>query len=360
MKSKCIFHYPAPIELEGGVGSAVRPSKMYNALKQLYDVDVVCGYGAERKKSIERIKNNIKIGNKYDFLYSESLTQPMLLSEKNHIPKYPFLDFNFFKYCRKNNIKIGLFYRDMYWKFQIYKDGIKSWIPYITKPIYQYELKKYEQLVDILYLPSNKCEKYLNLNMKMEALPPGGDLMISDSIEFNEKELKLFYVGGVSGINNIEGLIRTVSKKEYVKITICCPKADWEANNKTYLNYLNSNIKIVHRKGKELEEYYEKADIVCLYYSNNEYRDMAMPIKLFEYIGHGKPIISNSNTAAANFIDEYDLGWIINYDDENLSNLLDELNSNKKDIFNKTQNVRRVAEDNTWLKRVQKIAADLK
>lgn len=54
----------------------------------------------KEKKKIKKIKSNIKEGIKYDFLYSESSTEPTLLTEKNHIPLYPFLDFGFLKYCK--------------------------------------------------------------------------------------------------------------------------------------------------------------------------------------------------------------------------------------------------------------------
>ena len=122
---KCIFHIPN--SLEGNYGSHVRPQKMMQAFKDIgYDVDVVMGYGKERKQSIKKIKKNIRAGMKYDFMYSESSTMPTLLTEKNHLPLYPLLDFSFFRFCKKNGIRIGLFYRDIYWKFQIYKESVRG------------------------------------------------------------------------------------------------------------------------------------------------------------------------------------------------------------------------------------------
>ena len=95
---------------------------MLNAFKSIgYNVDIVMGYGKERKYSIGQIKRKIKDGVKYDFMYSESSTEPTILTEKNHIPMFPFLDFGFFSFCKRHGIKIGLFYRDVYWKFDEYK-----------------------------------------------------------------------------------------------------------------------------------------------------------------------------------------------------------------------------------------------
>ena len=93
---KCIVHIPNYIEKEGKSGSNIRPLKMKQAFEEAgYLVDFVYGYGKERKKKIKFIKEQIKKGIEYDFLYSESSTMPTLLTEKNHFPKYINLDFDF-------------------------------------------------------------------------------------------------------------------------------------------------------------------------------------------------------------------------------------------------------------------------
>ena len=91
---------------------------------------VVSGYAKERKKRFDEIKTQVKNGVKFDFLYSESSTMPTILTEPHHMPIHPFVDFSLFRFCKKNGIKIGLFYRDIYWKFDIYKKtmhGLKLW-----------------------------------------------------------------------------------------------------------------------------------------------------------------------------------------------------------------------------------------
>ena len=139
----CIFHVPNYISQEAKVGSQVRPKKMIEAFKSLgYQVDVVMGYGKERKKQIKIIKKNIKKGYRYDFLYSESSTMPTLLTEKNHIPIYPVLDFGFMNFCKKQGLKIGLFYScllytslgvDMEIKYTGLRPGEKLYEEILTK-----------------------------------------------------------------------------------------------------------------------------------------------------------------------------------------------------------------------------------
>ena len=54
---RCIFHIPMYIEQNGKSGSNVRPIKMLQAFKNIgYKVDVVMGYGKDRKQQINMIR----------------------------------------------------------------------------------------------------------------------------------------------------------------------------------------------------------------------------------------------------------------------------------------------------------------
>lgn len=360
---RCIFHYPNPINEAPAVGSAVRPLQILKALKACgYVVDEAIGYGADRKKKIKKIEENIKNGVQYDFLYSESLTMPTLLSEENHLPKFLILDFSFFKICKKNGIKIGLFYRDIHWKFPLYRESVKRWVPFVTIPFYKYDLLQYKRLVDILYVPSKLFMNYVDYKARWKPLPSGGKYKIVNHYKANienSNKLNLFYVGGLVGLNDISKLIICVSSIAQVELTVCCPRKIWEENKQKFVKILGNNITIIHESGDKLEQYYEKAHIACLYFPNSDYRDMAMPVKLFDYISHGKPIVCSSKTVAAEYINENQLGWIVDYADESLKKLLMRLVNDRKEILEKTINVKKIARENTWKARAEEIIHDL-
>ena len=171
---RCIFHYPHPIADKPGIGSALRPNQMCAAFESLgYQVDKVCGYGAQRKQAIRKIRKNIRAGVKYDFVYSESVNSPTLLTEEDHIPRYPFLDFAFLGFCRKNGIPVGLFYRDMHWKFPVYREHLSRWKQMITLPLFRYDLWMYRKNVDIVYVPSDRLGQLVP-HRRIKPLPPGG------------------------------------------------------------------------------------------------------------------------------------------------------------------------------------------
>lgn len=365
MESKrCILHFPFYIDEKFPSGSNIRPLKLIEAFNNLgYRVDVIKGYGSDRKHKIEEIKNNILNGIKYEFLYSESSTEPTILTEKDHMPKYPLLDFNFFKFCKKSNIKIGLFYRDVYWVFDEYKKRIPFYkrIPAILS--YKHDLNMYNKFIDVLYLPSKKMYKYIPFSFKGEILelPPAADKIDHNNYKIiNDNKLKIFYVGGVSELYNIQKLFEAASKRNYVELTVCCRENEWESEKEKYIKYLDcKRICVVHESGEALNKYFENADLFSLFFEPNKYREFSMPVKLFQYLGHKKPIITTKDTATGEFVRRYNIGWEIDYSTRELSILFDMIIKDKNIMKEKIESIENILNDNTWEARVRQIEKDL-
>lgn len=364
---KCIFHVPNYIDVNRKSGSNIRPLKMINAFKEIgYDVDVVMGYAKERKEQIKKIKQNIKNGIKYDFLYSESSTMPTLLTEKNHLPLHPMLDFSFFKYCKKNGIKIGLFYRDIYWKFHdLYSREVPMYKRIFSIMFYRYDLYKYKKIIDIMYLPSEEMGKYVynkKVFYKKEILPPGCEKIDSYKKKNDKEKINIFYVGGISkDLYDFTLLLKAVRNISEIYLTICCREDEWNKEKKSYIDYVdNDRIRIVHCSGKELNQYYENADICSMIFKEHPYRDIAMPIKLFEYIQNKKPIIATKNTAAGKFVEENHIGWTTNYEINDIEKTLKMIRDNKSEIYEIQKRFNSIIDENTWNARVRKVVKDLK
>jgi len=369
-QKRCIYHVPNYIDPAANSGSTRRPKFMLQAFKDLgYNVDVVMGYAKERKEQIKKIKQNIKKGVKYEFLYSECSTVPTLLTEKHHLPLHPFLDFGFMKYCKKNKIKIGLYYRDIYWKFPFYGTGLNPLKKKFAIWMYEYDIKQYRKIIDILYLQTMEMAKYLPNTIGetiIKTLPPGG--------EYNEEKIKvrnehysnktdnninIFYVGGIGVLYDLEPLLKVVNEKEYLSLTVCCREKDWEEEKTRYEKYLNDRIKIIHKSGKDLQEYYERADLCSLYFPDDEYRRFVLPIKLFEYIEYGTPIIATKGTETGKFLSENNIGWEIPCKSQELSKLLNKLHNNRKLIVEKHNNVVSILKKHTWLERAKQVEKEL-
>lgn len=365
---KCIVHIPNYIEKEGKSGSNIRPLKMKQAFEEAgYLVDFVYGYGKERKKKIKFIKEQIKKGIEYDFLYSESSTMPTLLTEKNHFPKYINLDFDFFAYCRKHGIKIGLFYRDVQWKFDIYTQNIKWFKKIISIPMYKYDLYKYRSLVDVFYLPTEEMKEYLKeeskLLLKSEVLMPGCVSYIpkKKKSQFSKGDtLAILYVGGVDKIYDLSIFFETIKNIDAkVHAYVCCRQNEWRKAFNKYDKALSDRVTIIHESGSGLEKYYEMVDICCAFAGEGEYMKMAMPVKIFEYLGHEIPIIATKNTVAGNFVDEKQIGWSVDYSEKALEMCLKHIINNPNIIDQIKLNEKCIREDHTWTARAKQVINDL-
>ena len=122
---------------------------------------------------------------------------------------------------------------------------------------------------------------------------------------------------------------------------------------------MNDRIEIIHKSGNELKEYYSNADICMLFFESDEYRNFAMPIKLFEYLGNMCPIIGTVGTAAGEFIESNDIGWSIPYDEYELEKLLKNLSNNRMILEEKRNGMRKVMIQNTWQERARTVVRDL-
>ena len=366
----CIFHVPNYIDPAVKSGSQVRPLKMVQAFKALgYNVDVVMGYGKERRKKINRIKSEIKGGKKYEFVYSESSTMPTLLTEKRHLPLFPLLDFGFLAYCKRNGMKIGLFYRDMHWKFEGYKLKVPFRKRIVAIPFYKYDLKKYEKIADVLYLPSERMRPLLNgyKMKKIESLPPGAvyDAVIVEErkryFKSREKEnLNIFYVGGVGGIYDLTGLFKATVAVSNLRLIVCTRKEEWDSVKNKYGPYMNERIKIIHESGDALRKYYMQADLCCCYFPISKYMSFAMPIKLFEYLSFATPIIATKGMEAGNFVQKWNAGFSIDYDEHSIVELFKMINANQGVLSEKNENTITCLMENTWEERAKKVERDLK
>ena len=364
MNKRMIFH--VPLKLQDGYvsGSTIRPQRMMKAFQEIgYKVDVVWGTSSERKIAIQKIKKRIVSGVKYDFLYAENNTAPRLIAtDKHHIPRHPFVDKNFFVFLKEHNIPMGIFYRDLYWKYPKSMENLSWWKRKLIIYMQKRELAEYEQLFDVLFLPSMRCLEPLETVFSREIypLPPAApNLDLKESIKENGK-LNVFYVGGLGYQYDLSLFLSVVREFSNIDFVLCCRTNDWEREKDKLNEFMGENIHIIHEQGIGLEKYYKNADIACLFIKPDIYIEMAMPVKLFEYLGHGLPMISVSNVAAADFIESIDAGWTLPHSRELLRSLLQELIDNPATIAEKRVNIKKALKDNTWEARAEQVVQYLR
>jgi hypothetical protein len=355
-----VFHYPTAFPPNYISGSVVRPKAMARAFEAIgYNVHLIWGTAAERKASMKRLFARIDAGEKFEFVYSESVNSPTLLTEKHHLPTYPLLEPMFFHRLKRRGIPLGLFYRDMYWRFPVYDEQVPLHKAMVAKAFYHFDLWLYRRYLDVLFLPSLEMLPLLRssaLEQIAAHLPPGfPSALTADKQERIEGPLSIVYVGGVlPPVYDLSPLFRAVVGRD-VRLTVVCRQKEWQSVLSLYEPLLGPNVEVLHVSGSELEKVYRRSNVAAMVMKPDPYRDIMMPLKLFEAIGHGLPILAMDGFAASRFIQDNNLGWVAKTADE-LTASLDRLVKEPSLIDPMKAEVLRQRTEHTWEARAKKAA----
>lgn len=360
-----IFYYPFPIPDNTQFGESMRLANMQRAFKSVgYEVEVVAGYARERQAALRRIRRDVLQGRRFEFVYAEASTWPMVLHKRNIL--HPFIDAGFFRWCRAHDIPVGLFYRDVYWRFP--KAHLPWWFTWqkrvIAIPCYWYEWFVYRSTVQHLFLPSVAMANALPTRWpqaRMSAAPPGAILPSIGKYHQSGRNghVQLFYVGSI-GPNHydLRPLLELLRLSSVAELTLCCREREWDQYRDFYAPLLTDRVSIVHASGDELAPLYARSDVFALIREGNSYLDFAVPTKVFESLGYCLPIITLEGTEAARIIAQDDLGWVV-ADLEQAARLLTTLAEHPDALAEKRRHVEAARAKHTWEARAQAIADTL-
>ena len=364
---RCIVYIPYKLEEKGRGARMLRPRKMVQAFRDIgYDVTLVSGVSAERRELIREVKQRILQGEKFDFLYMESSTEPTLLTDPNHLPTHPFLDYGFLKFVKKHGVPVGMFYCDMFWKYDWYGRELPGWKRQCALMCYRYDVREYEKLLDVFYCPNAEAYPRVIGSAKLgkiaKVLLPGAeDIVVPDRVvgDFSEKPLTVFYVGGITEHYRIEELLKAIAMTENVRLILCCREAEWQSEQAKFAPYMCDRVEVVHRSGDELEAFYARADVGSLMFRNGEHMDITVPFKTFEYLAHELPILATKGTVFGQFTEDNGIGWNIENRAEVISGVLKEILAKPALLQAKRERCAEVKQKHLWTARAKQVVGDL-
>ncbi len=176
--NKILFIYPGQLEKAPFSGSSLRPIRLLEGFKSLgLEMDIISGDRKQREKTTMEIIRKIRNGYRYLFTYMESLNLPVILSDPSHMPYFPVYEYLLLKLLKAKNIPIGIYYRDIHWKFDIFRKRISFLKGLLAYPFFYYEWSIFTSYTDIIFVPHQKIADYLpqknKKKPKLVALPPG-------------------------------------------------------------------------------------------------------------------------------------------------------------------------------------------
>lgn len=358
--TRVIFHHPLPIDSAGASGSSIRPLRMLQAFEGMAEVWSVSGDSNERAVKAKQVSDAMKAGVKFDLMYSESSTLPTALTDEDRIPRHPILDPMFFKAVRKHRIPIGLFYRDVYWRFPGFA-ATQSWARRrLANAAFRYDLAWYRKYLDVLYLPSLPMGEYVPgaASLETKALPPG-TLIREISAPSEMGPLEVLYVGGIGEMYDLRVFVEALGRVQGLRLTICTRPEEWQSTKDEYLNLMGSNTRVIHQSGAELHATMAASHVATACVQPNIYRSFAAPVKLFDGIGMGIPMVASRGTHAGDIVSEAGLGWSVDYTQDAIAELFSRLVRDRGAVSRVRDRVLAHRHEHTWRARADQVVSDL-
>lgn len=286
---------------------------------------------------------------------------PTALTEPHHLPSHPVEDFAFLSRLRRSGIPVGLFYRDIHWRFPMYGKELSAVRRRAAIAMYHYDLAAYGHCLDVIFLPSLQMADHVNLpgNVTLAELPPGHDIA-EEPTEAPAHPLSLFYVGGFGDNYRMDRLLEAVHRLAQVHLTVCTRPEEWEAARPRVQQWLGDNLEVVHAQGsRQLAPYFARCNVATLAVEPQPYWTFAAPLKLYEYIGNGKPILASQGTLAGSRVADEGLGWTVPYTVEALADTLRGLSTHPERVSAARGAVMELRHSHSWAGRVTQLASVL-
>jgi len=348
-----LVYYPFMLKEGYHAASQLRPGKMVEAFKRIGRTEVVSGPPKIRLRMVWGLLKRILGGEKFDLVYVEAPTNPVSYARILRVPVINLLDHAFLLFVRIKGVPIGLFYRDVYWSEAFAPKSEKSIRERVLTIFQKLDLWFYSKYASTLFLPSLRMLPHIvggDRFSKVEELPSGCETIGSLVARSKIKEgLTLIYVGGVSRKHyDMRLLFEAVADCPFLKLTCVFREDEWRSVERDYTLGDHGNINVLQAHGEKLGGLLERASLASIIIRPVPYWIFAMPYKLFEYIGHGLPVLASKGTAVGDFIEANDIGWTVEYDKEKIETLFAMLKNDKRLLARKAENVRKVISSHTW------------
>lgn len=342
-------------------GSSVRPQKMYEAFMQMDNLEVKLLQGQqnrrqERRKRVKEIFEWLK-NNRPDICYIEPPAGPFFNG----------IDLRLLRKLKKMNVPMALFYRDMYWKFNlVYKSKdllsrIKGWIIQI---MHRYNWRIFMKTLSILYFPTQSLSEVLPCQIPVKILPPGCIYATDEGTVLNLIPVAI-YVGGISERYGTPTMLQAAqlvnSQSIRFKLKMICRKLEWDQFRIEHnIVDIPEWLEVLHINGDEaLSAQYATVDFSLCPLEVNEYNNMAVPVKIMEYLSYFKPMVVTDTRPMKSFVETYDIGVTTKDSAESFAQGILRLIEDPE-LRNRLRNNCIIArEKNLWIKRAQCVIKDL-
>ncbi len=303
--------------------------------------------------------------------YSESVNVPPGLTWARRRPWRMNFDYHLIRDLHRRGVPTGLFYRDIYWMLEETRAiNLKSFVKKRLTPAFaRRELRHYEKSLDVLFLPHRNMGQYVPFpfsNTEMRTLPPGGEQRDPDpGVERDSVGeggcLNLLYVGNIAPPHyDLRPYIEAVETVSCAKLEVVTRERALEHHGHLYRFEERRNVTLSHAHGETLAPLYQRANLALAVRDDSEYLAFAMPVKIFEAISFGVPLVVSAGLrVVADLVEREKLGWVIDTPDE-FRGLLQRLADDPAELARARARVGVARENHTWESRAREVVEALR
>lgn len=357
-----IYHHPDTLGNDLSWPCNLRPMKMLSALEETgEEVFALVGTCNERKKKFKLLEGKLRNCDEEILYYCESSNRFTALDWAKVNPLNFEFDAKVAGLLKAQGVKTSLFYRDLHWLLpKVVTSRTGDFLRTQIKAAFEKRaLRHWQKSLDILFLPHTTMAEHIPFdfpNSEIRSLPPGGDGEPSQSFREEGGPLNLIYVGSIKPkVYDLRGFLTEFKTNQNAHLTLITRPDGLALVGDLYRFEAMKNVTVCHAQGDGLAEYYQAADIAVLIMSKSDYIGFSMPVKVFEAISYGLPlIVTAEQLAVADFVKKEKVGWVVK-DPLEFNKLLDYLRDHPAEVERFRQRVLEVRERHSWLARAQEV-----
>ncbi len=326
-------------------GPIVRITHLRDELSRLVDLDVIAGYRGPRRGALARYAFGGRMRG-LDGIYVESST--FLPSEA---------DVAFLGLARALGAPVVTYIRDAYQLFDEYyrADTARRWL---GKQAFLPFVRALGAVSSRLAFPTVGLAAAVGRASGFVVLPPGSPPPVRVPRAPDAKQI--LYVGaatwpaqGVGGLIEAVGLARSAGAQ--LELTIVTgPGEEPRGPRPAWLNLRRA-------QGAQIHELLPDVLATVIPRSRGVYNDLALPIKLFEYLAYGRPVVVTDCVEQARVVRDADCGLVVGDGaDEIAAGLTSVGQASPRDLDRWSQNATRAAERASWAHRARDVLEALR